>query len=182
MGNRSFEIMKRLINVLAAVLVFALFAPPVAPLSAKGAWTSVRPNGFLLIGNASGQNPAEVRTDPYAFLQDALRKPGAGEKQVQGILTRVDCNGRSGITFVIKVRERTLRLRTDRFENVQITTFTSDVAGDITCGLRKPENLVVMCYLPLKGPRAKADGTAKSIEFVPKDFKLPPDSKSEKSP
>jgi hypothetical protein len=131
--------------------------------------------------DGTGQKPAEVKTDPYSFLQDALRKPGEGEKQVQGILTRIDCARKSGITFVIKVGERTLRLNTDRFENLQITTFTSEVAGDITCGLRKPENLVVMCYLPLKGPRARADGTAKSLEFVPKDFKLPSEPKSEKA-
>ena len=131
---------------------------------------------------ATVQNPVEIKTDPYSYLQDALRKPVEGEKQVQGILTRIDCDAKAGITFVIKVADRMLRLRSDRFENVQITTFTSEVAGDVTCGLRKPENLVVMCYLPLKGPRPKADGTAKSIEFVPKDFKLQTDSKSEKSP
>jgi len=174
--------MKRTTIILAAVLAFAVLDPVVPPVSARDTWTSVHSKSFLLIGNASRQNPVEVKTDPYSYLQDALQKPGKGEKQVQGILTRVDCNPKSGITFVIKVGERTLRLRTARFETVQITTFTSDVAGDITCGLRKPENVVVMCYLPLKGPRAKADGTAKSLEFVPKDFKLQTDPKSEKAP
>ena len=123
-------------------------------------------------GAPNEQDPAEVKIDPYSYLQEALRKPDKGEKQVLGVLTRIDCDARSGITFVIKVGDRTLRLRTDRFENVQITTFTPDVAGDITCGIRKPENLVVMCYVPIKAPRAKAGGTAKSLEFVPRDFKL----------
>ena len=136
----------------------------------------------LLRGSASEQNPVEVKTDPYAYLQEALRKPSEGEKRVQGSLTRIDCDPKSGITFLIKVGERTLRLRTDRFENLQITTYTSDVAGDITCGVRKPENAVVMCYLPLKDLRARADGTAKSLEFIPKDFKLRPDPSSEKVP
>lgn len=126
-----------------------------------------------------GEPGEQVKIDPFAYLQDSLRKPGAGETQVQGVLTRIDCDQKSGITFVIKVGERILRLRTDRFESVQITTFTPEVAGDITCGLRKPENLVVICYLPLKGPRARVDGTAKSLEFVPKDFKLTTETRSE---
>lgn len=136
----------------------------------------------LLRGTSTGQNPVEVKADPYSYLQEALRKPGEGEKQIQGILTHIDCDPKSGITFLLKVGERTLKLRTDRFENIQITTFASEVAGEITCGVGKPENPVVMCYLPLKGPRAKADGTAKSIEFVPRDFKLQIDPKSEKAP
>ena len=123
-------------------------------------------------GEGNGQQSVAVKIDPYSYLQEALRKPAAGEQQVMGTLTRIDCDAKSGITFVIKVGERILRLRADHFESMVITTFTSEVAGDITCGLRKPENLVVMCYLPLAGPRAKADGTAKSIEFVPQDFQL----------
>ena len=136
----------------------------------------------LIRGSASEQNPVEVKTDPYAYLEEALRKPAEGEKRVQGILTRIDCVPKSGITFLIKVGERTLRLRTERFEDLKITTYTGDVVGDITCGVRKPENPVVMCFLPLKGPRARADGTAKSLEFVPKDFKLQADPGSEKAP
>jgi len=133
-----------------------------------------------LVREDSEQNQGEVKTDPYAYLQDALRKRGEGEIQVQGVLTRIDCDPKSGITFVIKAGERLLKLRTDRFESVQITTFTPEVSGEITCGTRKSENVVVMCYLPIKGPRARVNGTAKSLEFVPKDFKLAPDPRAEK--
>lgn len=168
--------MKR--NLIVVVAALALFAPVFRHVHAKGSGLSTTRN--LRMGNARAQDPGNVKTDPYAFLQDALRKPGEGEKQIQGTLTRVDCDTKSGITFVIKIELRTLRLRTDRFESMQITTYTSDVAGDITCGIRKPEDNVVICYLPLKGSKAKADGTAKSLEFVPKDFKLPPEAKPEK--
>lgn len=126
----------------------------------------------LIRGSEGRQNPIEVKTDPYSHLEDTLRKPGAGEQRIQGRLTRVDCSDKGGITFVIKFGERTLRLRTDRFESLQITTFTQDVKGELTCGLRKPENLVVMVYLPVKDPRLRADGTARSLEFVPNDFQL----------
>lgn len=149
---------------------------------AQNSAAGTAPPRLVREGAPTAQDPVAVKTDPYSYLQEALRKPSPGEKQVLGVLTRIDCAPKSGITFVIKVGDQTLRLKTDRFENVQITTFTPDVAGDITCGIRKLENLVVMCYLPITGPRAKADGTAQSIEFVPKDFKLQSDLKSERSP
>jgi tetratricopeptide (TPR) repeat protein len=109
--------------------------------------------------------------DPSAYLQAALRKPEGGEKRIQGTLVRLDCDAK-GITFVIKVEDRLLKVHTDRFESIQIVAFTTEVNGDITCGPRKPENLVVICYAPSTETRAKFDGTIKSVEFVPKDFKL----------
>jgi tetratricopeptide (TPR) repeat protein len=110
-------------------------------------------------------------SDPFANLREALRKPDDGEKRVQGTLIRIDCDAK-GITFIVKLDDRLLKLRTDRFENMQIVAFTSEAGREINCGPRKPENAVVMCYLPATNARAKVDGTAKSLEFVPKDFKL----------
>jgi hypothetical protein len=56
-----------------------------------------------------------------------------------------------------------------------VRTFVADVQGEITCGPRKPENAVVITYLPNTDKGVKADGVLKSIEFVPADFKLKPD-------
>lgn len=57
---------------------------------------------------------------------------------------------------------------------MDIFSFSEDAGSQVTCGLRKPENNVVVCYLPPADPRAKIDGVIKSIEFVPPDFKLKP--------
>jgi hypothetical protein len=38
--------------------------------------------------------------------------------------------------------------------------------------VRKPENAVVVSYLPGNDLRAKTEGTIRSLEFVPNDFKL----------
>ena len=121
------------------------------------------------VGTESG--PAVGPLDPSSYLQDALRKPEVGEKRVQGSLMRLECDAK-GITFVVKVEGRLLRLHTDRFESVQLVAFTSEVSGEITCGPRKPENIVVICYVPTTDARAKFDGAIKSLQFVPKDFKL----------
>ena len=109
-------------------------------------------------------------TDPSAVLQASLRKMVAGEARVQGMLLRIECDAK-GITFFVKVDDRTLKLHTDRFENLTITAFTTDAGREITCGPRNADSVVVS-YLPSESGKAKFDGEAKSIEFVPKDFKL----------
>ena len=111
--------------------------------------------------------------DPDSYLREVLRKPDEGEKQVQGMLVRIECDAK-GITFIVKLDDRMLKLRTDSFEHLQIVTFATDVGREITCGPRKPENAVVVCFTPTTDPKVKFDGIMKSLEFVPKDFKLKP--------
>ncbi len=100
-----------------------------------------------------------------------LRKPEAGEEQVLGLLVRVDCDAK-GVTFIVKVGERTLKLRTTEFDNLQFTTFTPDVSGEMKCGARNPANNIVVTFRPSKDARAKFDGEPVAVEFVPKDFEL----------
>lgn len=111
--------------------------------------------------------------DPAAALRDSLRRPVTGETQEQGMLTRIDCDAK-GITFVVKVNDRLLRLNTDVFEHANIVSFSEDAGNQITCGIRKTQNSVVVAYVPPTDPRAKIDGVLKSLEFVPSDFKLKP--------
>ena len=138
----------------------------------------------------SEPNSPQQPSDQSAYLQEVLRKPAAGETQLQATLVRIDCD-KKAITFTIKTGDHLLRLRTDSFDHVEITTYSPDVAGDITCGPRKPENMVVVCFVPSTDTKAsdtrarpntaraksadtaaKPDGTIRSLEFVPKDFKL----------
>lgn len=129
------------------------------------------PNRPLLSVNPTGQTNTTENIDPSSYLRDALRRPAEGEMQVEGILLRIECAAKV-ISFVVRVGDRLLKLKTDSFENIDITTFSSDVAGEISCGSRKSENAVVVCYRPSRDARAKTDGLIRSIEFVPKDFKL----------
>lgn len=111
--------------------------------------------------------------DPSSRLRDALRKPAPDEMQVQATLVRVDCDA-AGITFVLKIDDRFLRLKTARFDRIKLKSFSTDSGKQITCGPRQPENNVVVCYLPATETVAKFDGAIKSVEFVPPDFKLEP--------
>jgi hypothetical protein len=110
-------------------------------------------------------------SDPSSYLREVLRKPGDGEKQLQATLLKIECESKN-IVFVVKAGEQTLRLRTNGFEEIEITTYDPKVQGDITCGVRKPENSVLVCFVPQLDKRLKTDGVIKSIEFVPAEFKL----------
>lgn len=120
----------------------------------------------------SRDGPAVV-IDPSSYLREALRKPVEGEKQVQGLLVNIECDAK-GITFIIQTSARMLRLRAARFEDLDIVAFTTDAGSEISCGPRKPHDTIVVCYVPSSDSRAKVDGKAISLEFVPKDFKLNP--------
>ena len=109
--------------------------------------------------------------DPSSYLREVLRTPGAGETQLQATLVRIECEAK-GMVFLVQTANGLLRLRTESFDNIEITTYDPKVAGEITCGARKPESLVIVCYLPNTDKKLKADGVLKSIEFVPADFKL----------
>ena len=124
----------------------------------------------------SSDGPMETivnQYDPAAVLRESLRTPATGEKQIQGALTRIDCDAK-GIIFVVRVNGSLLKLGTDSFRHMDIVTFSEDATGQITCGPRKPENNVVVAYVPATDARPKVDGIVKSVEFVPADFRLKP--------
>jgi hypothetical protein len=92
---------------------------------------------------------------------------------LQATLLRLECDAK-GIVFVVQTESGLLRLRSANFDEVEITTYDTNVKGEITCGERKPANSVIVIYAPNTDKRIKADGIIKSIEFVPPDFKLKP--------
>lgn len=129
--------------------------------------------GFGPGRNVVTETPKEEPTDPSHYLREALRKPAQGETQLQATLVKIECDAK-GIVFVVQTATGLLKLRTADFESVEITTYDSNMRGEITCGERKPANPVVVCYVPNTDKKVKADGVLKSIEFVPSDFKLKP--------
>jgi Flp pilus assembly protein TadD len=117
----------------------------------------------------TGETPEESLAETAPIFP--LRKPETGEEQVLGLLVRVECDAK-GVTFIVKVNERLLKLRTADLNDIQFTTFTPDVSGEMTCGARNPANPVVVTFRPSKAANAKFDGEPIAIEFVPKDFKI----------
>lgn len=138
--------------------------------AAKQAGLRVRgPKPEITFGTSSNQETPN--NDPSTYLREVLRPPVAGETQLQGTLTGIECDAK-GLVFVVQTEAGVLKLRTASFDDIELTTYDPSVKGEITCGPRKPENMVIVCYIPNADKKVKADGVLKSIEFVPANFKL----------
>lgn len=142
---------------------------------------AAKKQAHVITVNADSQEVKEVVLDPSAQLREALRAPAAGEIRMQGTLVRIECDPKTGrIAFVVRTASGLLRFTTASFNHVEMRTWDAAVSGEITCGERKPEHSVVVCYIPQtvtttdKRVKTQTHGVLKSIEFVPSDFKLKP--------
>ena len=124
-----------------------------------------------MVVSDSTQSAPQEPADPSSYLREALRKPKADETQMQGTLVKIECDAK-GIVFVVQSGTRVLRLLTKTFDDIEITTFDPKSGNEITCGPRKVESVLIVCFVPNTDKRLRADGVLKSVEFVPADFKL----------
>jgi tetratricopeptide (TPR) repeat protein len=104
-------------------------------------------------------------------INDALRRPQAGEARVQAALTRIEC-GPKGLVFVLKAGDRTLRLTAAGFGGLHLVNFNREADSQLTCGARKTETPAVVTYRAAADARAKTDGALVALEFVPANFQL----------
>ena len=116
---------------------------------------------------AGNQNQSGVQSD--APIGSGLRQPKPGEEEARGTLVGVDCSG-ANIVLTIRVGPRLLKLQSAGLEEIEFITFSPDIGGDMTCGVRKPENPVFVIYRPAKNARAKFDGDALVVSFVTKEM------------
>ena len=126
-------------------------------------------------------SPAIELTDEELInqsLNEALRKPKAGEKRFVGYLSQIACDDKT-INFVIEAKNQqpgqTLKLRANDFLSVAFMAFTAEASGkQVGCGKRKSEDLVVATYRPATEVKPNFDGEIVAVEFVPKTFELKP--------
>lgn len=108
-------------------------------------------------------------------LNEALRKPRAGEQRVLGILTEIECDGKSS-TFVVQSGNSTNSAQIFsalELQKVQMKTFSPDLEGrQIACEARKLSSPVVLTYRPARETNTKYKGEVVSIEFVPNYFRF----------
>ncbi|MDX6695368.1 MAG: hypothetical protein QOF02_2971 [Blastocatellia bacterium] len=126
--------------------------------------TSAAPTLKQAGNNSSKQSGIEL-TLPTGTL---LRQPQPGEAQARGYLVRIDCADRN-IVLTIRVGDKLLKLQRTKLEEIEFVSFSADIAGEITCGARKPENPVIVTYRPApKNARSKVDGEVLGVAFVSK--------------
>ncbi|MEP6925834.1 MAG: tetratricopeptide repeat protein [Pyrinomonadaceae bacterium] len=127
------------------------------------------------------QSPTIELTQEEAInqsLNEALRKPKLNEKRVVGYLSQIDCDAKT-ITFVIRSKNplvsQNFKLRAPDFLSVAFMAFTAEASGKaVSCGVRQPEDFVVVTYRSLAEAKANFDGEIVAVEFVPKTFELRP--------
>src|SRR6185369_2211626 len=81
----------------------------------------------------SGRTVPVPASDPSSYLREVLRKPEAGETQLQTMLVRIDCDAK-GMTFIVRTATGELRLSARSFDDMELTTYSPDVKGEISCG------------------------------------------------
>jgi tetratricopeptide (TPR) repeat protein len=136
---------------------------------------SLRRRGEVVViadPNNAGKTEEELVAEAMAAaINEAMRKPEAGETRALGVLKAIECTAK-GVVFVVRAGDRTLRLSAQGFETLHIMAFTREAGSELTCGQRQQESHVVVTYRPSADARAKSDGTASALEFVPANFKL----------
>src|SRR5579885_2116787 len=138
--------------------------------STEQAIPQVRLDDPVVTPRAGGKSVDELASEAFAAsLNDALRKPLAGETRVVGTLTRIECAA-DRLVFTVESEAYTLRLTSRDFGDVQIVAYTPQAGTQLSCGPRKLQSRAVVTYRPASG--AKSDGTIVALEFVPENFKL----------
>lgn len=120
---------------------------------------------------------AELNAQPPGEIQPCdAPQPGPQKKplrfngeQICGMLLRVECDEGS-VVLVVEVGSRTLKLRNEALNRIRFVTYTTDVRGQMSCGLRQPATPVLVTYRSGKEQRAQVDGEVLAVEFIPKEW------------
>jgi hypothetical protein len=102
-----------------------------------------------------------------------LRRLQSGEERTAGVLARIDCDRKKGVTFHVRVESRTEEYRAVRFQDVEFVSYRDDLAGEVKCGARDTEDLVYVTWKEgaPAGAGAPPSKTIVALEFLPKDYK-----------
>jgi tetratricopeptide (TPR) repeat protein len=98
-----------------------------------------------------------------------LKKLRFSGEQVCGMLVRVECE-EQGVVLIVESGGRTFRLHNNSLNKIRFVTYTAEVRGQVTCGLRAQDTPVLVTYRPAKDAARQTDGEVVAVEFVPKDW------------
>ena len=128
-------------------------------------------------GNAAAND--ETKKPPRSEADDileSLRDVHAGEQRIQGTFLKLDCDGKGIAYFAIQASNGVHKIRAAVLDRVIFRTFVA-APQEMTCGVRKSPENVVLTYRPTTDPKdagAKIDGDVVAVELVPREFKLKP--------
>jgi tetratricopeptide (TPR) repeat protein len=92
-------------------------------------------------------------------LTTTFRKPGEGERRVEGMLERIDCSA-GGIVLEVRSGDRVDRYASPA-AGIEFISYRQELAGAITCGARTPPDRI---YVTLRGEGS--NGRIVAVEFL----------------
>src|SRR3954452_24634328 len=118
----------------------------------------------LFVAQAATPPQPPIRVVPGAEPETKMiyRAVREGEQRVEGLLRRIECpTGRRG-TFMLKVKDKPMRVSAPTLASVEYIAHRPDFRGPVTCGGKTPPDHVYLTYKSVDGaPRAVA------VEFLP---------------
>lgn len=134
-----------------------------------------RPEYIERMKRAAAQSPDAVAqgSEQAHSGRHTLARRFKGGERIRGTLAAIECTD-TGIVISVKTGDRMLRVHGANLRQVFFVTYVAGLERTMTCGSRSPENPVVLTYRPSNNPRAKFDGEAIAIEFVPEDIDIEP--------
>ncbi len=105
-------------------------------------------------------------------LNQSIRKPADGEKQVIGRIQKIECRGKT-IVYTIKTETETFILGSKDFEHLTLMTFVPDSAAtQVGCGANIADINAVLTYQPQTASKTENRGELVALDFVPKNFRF----------
>ena len=159
LGSKNAQVHAQAQSLLAAVASREEYVSRVKAMNEKIAADAIRdetPSGVLQPCDAPQPGPQ-------------LKKLRFTGEQVCGMLASIECE-ENGVILVVETGARTYRLRNDSLNRIRFVTYTADVRGQVTCGLRTQATPVLVTYRPASNAVGQTDGEVIAVEFVPKEW------------
>jgi tetratricopeptide (TPR) repeat protein len=137
------------------------------------------PDGDDFTPRSRGSSPPRLDrrdnpTGPSSPIQPSFRPVREGETRVRGVLTDVECPAGDSVILIVKVGDKTYRIRNAHLGAIKFVSFTSTVSPsrDVGCGPMSVQNTVLATFVSDTG-MPNIDGEAIALEFIDADVVLP---------
>ena len=121
----------------------------------------------------SPEELAKIEQEEKMFsLNQALKKPETGEKQIIGRIQKIECKAKI-VIYTIKTDAETLTLSSKDFAGLILTAFVPDAENaNVGCGENIADINTVLTYKPQADAKNVNRGELVAVDFVPKNFRF----------
>ncbi|MGI9034925.1 MAG: tetratricopeptide repeat protein [Pyrinomonadaceae bacterium] len=132
-----------------------------------------RRDGATVEKNLSPEEEAKLeREDKMIALNEAVRKPEAGEKQIVGHITKIVCSAEK-VVYTVKTGTETVTLYSKDFQTLSLVALSKGSESvEFGCNANTANLNTVLTFKKADNPKSGAKGELTAIDFVPDDFRF----------